>query len=456
MSNEREISIVDLLWRILFGWRFVLALAVICTIIGGLVSYNKYNNAKQTYIGDTVSVTLNEDEMAQLNIAAQLVSDAENLKSYLSDSALIQADPYNLKVATVSFFIDAGEATDAVKGLYKVKLQSEELSAVLGTIMGISETKYVSELVSFEDEKITLKTGQEFPMALTINIICPDGNDGNVVADAVVTYIESIKSDVEDATCNHEIKLAFKEYKTVVDRDLANKQVSEITLLDRVKSDADNAFKELSAKQLAYYEANKAGDTKPVTVATPAPSFSKKYVALGFVLGLFLACAWIACKAIFASRLQNREELESQYHIRMLGAYDSLKKYRGLDKLFYKWRHSGEKKLTEEERTDIICSNIAILCEKAERKAVSITGTCICEANRKLFESIVGELKNRGLEAEVEENIVYNTSALKNVTKSGAAVLVEQVDLSKYKEIEQELITLKGNDIAVIGCVGIE
>lgn len=462
MSNEREISIVDLLWRILFGWRFVLALAVICTIIGGLVSYKNYSSAMSSYSASGDSVALSEYDKAQVAMAVQLEKDAKGFEVYLTESLLMNVDPYDLKVATLSLIVTAGGHEEEIVQLYGVRLQEDALASRLAAVMGIDGTKYVRELINVESfaqylnlDAASKERSISNSSTCIVSVICPESSMYEAVSNEITAYLNDIKTEVADAIGEHELVIASSELVTMADRTLAGKQVSEFGSLAALKTAKDNALNALSASQRAYYDGVRRGESD-IVVAPVSPSFSKKYVALGFVLGLFLACAWIACKAIFASKLQNREELESQFHVRMLGSFASQKKYRGLDKLLYKWRHSGEKKLTLEERVDIICSNIAILCEKAGLKNVAITGTCICEANRGLFESIVGELRNKGLSADAEESIIYNTASLKNVTQSGAAVIVEQVDVSKYREIEQELITLKGNDVNVLGCVGIE
>lgn len=465
MSNEREISIVDLLWRILFGWRLVLAFAVICTILGGLVSYNKYNSAKAAASNADAEIVLKAEEMEAVVYAVGLTEAAKAAEDYCANSYLMQVDPCNIDEEVFSFYIEAQEWNiDAITEMYRMKLLSDEFASKVAQAIGVEDSEYVSELLSltgkYGNEKnaiseLVIKQEHRMADTVTLYILSPNGDNYDKLDRAVRDYIMQVSVDSEKIVGEHAVRVVAGEHRNVTDRNLAAKQITELNNLNTVKVAADNALKALTGQQMSYYNNLDADPSKePAEVA--APHFSKKYVLLGFVLGVFLACAWIACKAIFASKLQNREELESQYHLRMLGAYESPRVFKGLDKLFNRWRHCNEKALAAEERTDIICSNIAILCEKSEHKSVSVTGTCVCEANRQLFDRIAAELKKRGIDAEVEENIIYNTSALKDVTKSGAAVIVEQVDVSRYREIEQELITLKGNDIAVIGCVGIE
>lgn len=458
MGNEREISLIDLFWRILFGWKPILVLAVIFALLGGLYSYKNYQAAPAP-----TTTAIPDDDLIAVNRVMLLENSVKDWDDYMSQSIYMNVDPYNLKTAVISFVIESDKDIEVLTQMYSILLTDEDFLSAIGEALGITDIKYVRELVIVDKpvvsaDKITENGFQRASSAACkVNIICPKEEMFTSVSAIVLDYLNSIKSDLTSKCGTHTLNIVSSDLITSVDRKLASNQLTESNNLASTKTNADKALKELTATQKTYYDMAKEGSNlQDAVITSGGASFSKKYPALGFILGAFIVCAWIACKAIFSSKLQNKDELESYYHLRMLGSFESQRKYRGLDKLFYNLRHCREKKLSKEERLEIISSNIALLCNKNQLKEVSITGTCILEANRPLFEAVAESLKNKGIEASVEESIIYNTLALRNVAATGVAVIMEQVDVSSYKEIANELSTFKSNDITLLGCVGME
>ena len=67
-------------------------------------------------------------------------------------------------------------------------------------------------------------------------------------------------------------------------------------------------------------EADDAGENQEKNETKMKPRVSKKYVALGLFLGIFLAAAYEACRYFFSHTLKQKKELEEGYG---LTVYDS-------------------------------------------------------------------------------------------------------------------------------------
>lgn len=68
-------------------------------------------------------------------------------------------------------------------------------------------------------------------------------------------------------------------------------------------------------------EENLESDDKEESAAVQvaAPALSKKYVVLGFVMGVFLAALYLVCIAVLSNKLQAAEELVRYYKMRQFG-----------------------------------------------------------------------------------------------------------------------------------------
>ena len=115
MNNtvEREISLEHLFWKILLGWRRLVALAVIFAI---LVTGMKYVKDKASYqaalkeqngtekVDKDIVLTKEEKQVVESAKEVQkLITDSED---YLRDSLLMNVDAFHENLLTIQFYVD--------------------------------------------------------------------------------------------------------------------------------------------------------------------------------------------------------------------------------------------------------------------------------------------------------------------------------------------------------------
>ena len=117
--REREIDLINLLWKMAFAWRWCLVAALVCAILAPGVKYYKdlssYNESlnKQEEV-QTVKNTMSKeeqkalltknlkaDEKAAVEMAVISTKDYNDALKYLNTSPVMQIDAYNEQVYNI-------------------------------------------------------------------------------------------------------------------------------------------------------------------------------------------------------------------------------------------------------------------------------------------------------------------------------------------------------------------
>ena len=101
-----------------------------------------------------------------------------------------------------------------------------------------------------------------------------------------------------------------------------------------------------------------AEETAPVTVNPPV--FSKKYVVLGFVMGIFLAALYLVCVAVLSNKLQQAEELVRFYKLRQFGILTQGKGSKGITGFLLRIKYRNQKMLSAEASVQLAVSNLEL------------------------------------------------------------------------------------------------
>lgn len=97
--------------------------------------------------------------------------------------------------------------------------------------------------------------------------------------------------------------------------------------------------------ELAEERENETTDetVAPEKVEVTAPTFSKKYVVLGFVMGIFLAALYLVCVAVLSNKLQEAEELVRFYKLRQFGILTQNKGSKGINGFLLRIKYRNQK-----------------------------------------------------------------------------------------------------------------
>lgn len=287
--------------------------------------------------------------------------------AYLQDSILMQMDPNNVWTITLYYDLSVpaaaengmGQSSDsAIAASYIAKVSNAETYDLIAGELGADiDSGYFAEVItgscldSLSDvEDVTVLSGKE-DMKILIRYVDQPGCEN--IAEIIKERITSVKGDVAGEVGAHQITLVGEREEQKSDPELLNDQKNAIAALGNLSDSVISARTNIEASEegvfnqlVEYYqmrdeeketaiqstaiaenpeesdaeEISQDEEEKQEAVSQAKPHVSKKYVALGMFLGIFLIAAYEACKYFFSHTLKQKKELEEGYR---LAVYDS-------------------------------------------------------------------------------------------------------------------------------------
>lgn len=467
---EREISLRNLFWKLLSGWRRWLALGVIFAILVSGMKYAKDTSAYQAAVRQQNSAgnaegtaALTQEERISVEDARALQNQISRLQKYMQESVLMNLDAYNENVLTVQYYVDSDytfnyteenetDYSDAVAVAYCDYAESGALADVVWNALDPEiQESYINELIT------TVSNMDTFQIFIVYN----DAEGLEQLKAAVKEAIAGQTAQLSREIGSHSLKLLSEDITVKTDTDLAARQKSQRDMLTSYRSQLTTLKGTMTTAQLDALgvELVEEGeeDTEVQEVVPVHPSFSVKYMILGFIVGIFLACVWIVLEVLFSSRIQETEEITMLYGVRSLGELtveEQKKKIFGMiDAFILKLKKRNQKQMTREQQMRIICSNLEIGCKKEGLDKIYLTGSEIEKVDQSWLSDLKTAMSSVGITVCSGENVVYDARSLKEMAKIGHVVLVEQAGVSLYKEVEKEIKMAKDNGVEIMGSI---
>ena len=503
--REREIDLIDILWKIAFAWRQCLIVAVICAIllpgfmyIRGLRGYNASMAQKVQQQTSAVTLTkeeqrekalsgLTEDEAEAVESALLLTEDYEAAVAYVDAAPAMQIDPYNEEAVVIEYYIDYDRASDE-NGVIASSLVSayDNLiteGIVAQAVTASEETSYLAPYIQ-DLVNVDLTSGGN---VITVIVIAPDSAFRDRIAAAVTDTFNINRENIAQVIGSHSISVLGEHYVNRIDSDLLSLQSDAKSRVTKGKTDLDTAKKALSDKQktaltslLAIDKADAASDTPEggeevqtsdgtaegqttgassdnqdaaETTTASKPSFSLKYAAVGFLAGIILVAIVIVLIDIFSKKLNYETELKDIFGVDTYAVFRREKNYKGIDAWLYNLRYKNRRILTEDEAIRSLVTNISLLMKGRERTLLFMTGTKINAMDEKIKADIIASLKDSGIEVEVGDNVCFDNDSLVKADETGVVLITEQLAGSSIEDIAHELTAFREHDIEVVGGV---
>lgn len=478
-TAEREISLVSLFWDILLGWRRLAALGILFAVLVSGLKYSRDDKAYQSVLRQQAAaeqsqeepeteIVLTKEEAEAVENAKGLQRQINTMKTYLQESMLMNLDAYHENALILQFYVDTHYTfnytqeneenyLDHVVAAYCNYAESGNLArAIMSEVdLGIEEN-YVNELIS------TDRSAGVFQ----VFVVADEPEALEQMQSVITAAMASQTGEISEKIGSHTLELLSAQVLVRSDADLVNRQKLQNDILETYRSRLISAKGSMSEQQLEALgielkkeqaEEGTEGEEGTVQVVPVKPSFGVKYVILGVLVGIFLACVWVALEALFSARLQETEELSGLYGIRLLGELNGEKRKKRflpmVDTFILKMKNRNKKQMSREQQQKIICSNLEIACKKDGIDRIYMTGSELEKIDTKWLSQIAETLRKSGITVCTGENIIYDAGALKEMAKIGQVVFVEQIGVSLYEEVEKELRISRENAVSVIGSI---
>ena len=474
-NQEREISLKELFWKIVLAWKAWLICGVIFAVLFAGLRYVKDMRSYQVAIEslkstkgntakDVAETVLTADECQEVQDAKSIQQALDKSRKYLQESVLMNIDPYQEQSLILQYYIDSdytwninkdisGDYTSAVTNAYAEYVKSGVVVKRIQEELGLDvEERYIEELISVEELESDVKTED----ILTVQVIYNDEKVLEQMAQILKECLEEQTATINNTVGSHTLKLLSENIAVHTDSELAEKQSTVQSQMDSYRTQLNTLLDTMTEDQLAELDIVLAGEEEIVTGTLVKPSFSKKYLVLGFATGVIMVILWICGVAIFTSKLQSSQELETMYGLRLFGTMKKERKAVGLDKVLLSLKNRNQKQLSKKASFQFLISNLELACKAENVTQIFMTGTEIEHMEKAWLEEFVQKMEQAGIIVVYGENICYDAVNLRKASEIGCAILLEESGCSIYEEITKEVKILSEQNVKILGCIGVE
>lgn len=474
-NQEREISLKELFWKIVLAWKAWLICGVIFAVLFAGLRYVKDMRSYQVAIEslkstkgntakDVAETVLTADECQEVQDAKSIQQAMDKSRKYLQESVLMNIDPYQEQSLILQYYIDSdytwninkdisGDYTSAVTNAYAEYVKSGVVVKRIQEELGLDvEERYIEELISVEELESDVKTED----ILTVQVIYNDEKVLEQMAQILKECLEEQTATINNTVGSHTLKLLSENIAVHTDSELAEKQSTVQSQMDSYRTRLNTLLDTMTEDQLAELDIVLAEEEEIVTGTLVKPSFSKKYLVLGFATGVIMVILWICGVAIFTSKLQSSQELETMYGLRLFGTMKKERKAVGLDKVLLSLKNRNQKQLSKKASFQFLISNLELACKAENVTQIFMTGTEIEHMEKAWLEEFVQKMEQAGIIVVYGENICYDAVNLRKASEIGCAILLEESGCSIYEEITKEVKILSEQNVKILGCIGVE
>ena len=433
-------------------------------------------------------------------------------QKYLDSSILMQVDSQNKHVVYLDYYISGAKPkySELLCRSYSSRFYDEDVlknisEALNQDIDAADVQKVMGELIDVsysgttQSESTVAGTGYQlstevYPV-LTVSITLPADTDSEKVVDAVNSSMKTISKMLNKSIAKHQLNFLESYDKYMVDNDLKDKQNNVKNEILTSQSTNDTAIDAFSDDQKKLYDAevttlkeqmgikdsesdsnsdngksiasdkdsvSASGDVADENSASEIiakPTFSKKYFAIGFVVGIFL---YIICYIIFLTlrhRVVSGDDIAVITDLRKFGEYHKYDKT-GFARFIYSrtiYNIYYRKYLQLSKTADYAADGISAASALTDEPAKSITLISladISDTSKGFAETVVKKLTESGLTASQEDisiqKLLTDAATVKSLDR---VVLVLTQDLTKYADLDDFFNMAEEYHIPVMGYV---
>lgn len=478
-SEEREICLSDLLWKIAGSWRMMLVLMVIFAV--AVTGYKYYGakkaatNTTQTEVSvESLKEQLTDQEKQGLENVENLENMVSKLKKYQKESVLMNIDAYQKNVVTLQYYVDTNytynytkdvtpDYSNALVNAYTAYIENKGILQPVCEKLGETEREqYIGELITAGSRVAT--NGNQIDAADTserifaIYVTGEDMDAADQLADAVADAITAYQPSLEEQIGSHTLSLIDRYESVVADSNLATQQSTLSDTITTLQTKIDTMVAAFTPLQTQIYGQDNGTVSADTTTQAAPVTVNKKYIVLGAFIGLFLGCCWIAAVYIFGRRIKSSEELQDAYGMRVFGEAtlpeEKKRLFGGVDRWIDKLQHKEQWTLAEQK--DMILANLITTCRKESIDQVFVTTSLHqSEQEKAVTEAVLEEVRKAGIAVTFGENVARNARSLEQMSGIGRVIVIEHVGETEYTSLEKELDLCVQQKAEVLGVIAL-
>ena len=480
--EEREIDLIDLMWRLLMQWKPIICVMVLCAVLVVAFKYVRDVRGYQAAIKeekqeDTLVETDEEDLLEELTqteyedviSAYNSKTQVESLRKYLSESLILQANPYDMRTLMLYYRVDSADETAySITSMYGSLLGSDPfMEEIAKAIDYDGELKYVRELVSFGAPGIESKS-----LVFSVKMSLLTDMDADKIAKTIDAYVLQTAYKDISASRPFTVLKTYESVQDVVNTDTTTARMDFDARIRGMETAIDASVAEFSEPQKMLYkkltkteEEEEEKETvfkEPEEGVSEKPGISLKYLVIGLFVGAFLYGGCVLMYAVFRPTLQTTTEMKDVYRLYQIDELHQRSFAGGMqgfvnDKNVYKLRY---RKSNADAETSVkeAATQIVGLRERGEIGTVylaplgkSFSGGQAAEYYSKLKQ----RLADSGVEiAELSESNLKDE--ILSVPQTAGIVVLTNIGDTTYHSLDDVCGYARKYDIAILGVVALD
>lgn len=459
-SYEREIELRDLLFHMLYGWRKILIVAVLLTIILGAYRYlnvsklntvKEKNNAEDMYQKSLDTYELNKAKLErEINNIEKSITYKEE---YIENSQLMMINPMDKQVASLSYYVDAKYHINPELTYQDINLSNMMIRSYYSAIVNGKMYQYILDNLSFDldesylKEIITVQLEYDKSMFF-INVVHSDSAKCEEIINLVKEFISSTTFKVTEVVGEHDLSIVDASLQTVVDLELVTIQNNNYLELSNLETTLDEKQKVLAELvEPTYLE----------TTTSVILMSAIKYAVVGFVLGAFLMMGILLVSYLMTDKIMDGSDIRKRYNIRILGVVSNKGKKRMfgfVDRGIYKLQG-----ISIDPKNEAIIERITttlkayVELDNIHEGRIVLTGSMNVDINQELVKKVSKVFNKSSLELIASDNITYSAETVQKIKESKGVVLCEVIGRTTYTELTKQIEYIKDLDKNILGII---
>lgn len=493
--GQRRIYFTEMLWRALMHWRRGLVLvfaSIIAVILVGYMADRRTYNADLAKIKAIDNAPLTNDERAVVEDAVAAY-DAYSEYQKRSDF-VIRFDKDSIPHVTITFYADLeyvifeDRQNNITRDLLKINDMYTKYAVDGDFAVDLSEALDNKELVDHFDEIIAYDFSNiHLNHDMIVDIYYPDAEYLDKICTEVINLVSEKIVNAESTVGKPIIAVADRISETgdsqmkgpsgitiAEEQQVVSQKLKELKTAFDIKASVLTKrqvirFNEYTGADYEYVESEKNATVytdettgKKIQPVAPRLKLNFKLLISGIIIGLALSVLWSSLEYVYASKLQDSEDMANIFGLSNIGSVYIDKKKKAKKKIFhrldlgiYRIKMKHRTPLPVKEQIKIICQNIQTVCRNEEIRSVCITSSNYGKDIARISEFIVYELMKSKLEVISCLNAMYDVQQLKSMADCGNILIIEQLGVSGYSEITEEMRLVQLNSKKNIGYVNI-
>ena len=452
---QSRFNIKLLLIYVLKKWRRMLAAALVLTVLfGGAITAKGFIDLQDP---EKVEESILESELALQNyetaksqLTAQMAEynrQIDSQQKYQENSLYMKLDPYAVYKESVSYLITTDYQIMPGMSYQNPNWMEPVLSAYVTVVTNVTFSDLSPEAkagLSEEwdsdilDKLVRLETNVS-EGRFTVIVSAEKPERAKAILKTLREKIEERQKDISQIAGEHQLNVVSEMSTVTVDQRFIDDRETRVRSLASLRDAADKAAEKYAALK------------EPKDKALSASNVIKKGIKFGIVgllAGAFLTAFGYACVFMMDETLHDMDDVKYGFRSRVLAMIPESRGKNLIDRLISAMENSGRKQQSPE--TALHVAAVSLTAPEGKGR-VAVSGTVQAEKLKEISDVLSRQAE--GIEIINAGNILEDPEAARRMRSADAAVLVEQKDVSRCRDIERETELLDGFGVRLEGFI---